>query len=188
MGKLVVLTGLDGSGTSSIARYLHASEPGSKILEGLPAPFTLFRDSIDRSVRAASPAAHYLFYLSAMIYASTLVEEMMLNCNGNIYCVRYLIDTVVSHRVAGLPVTLEYETELYRIRKPDLTIFLSVNESIRQSRLKARGKSYLDKVLDDDNIRDRFLKEFDKFSDQFVVVDNSERFLEEVVTEIRRYL
>jgi thymidylate kinase len=171
MGKLIVITGLDGSGTSSLAERLSYKDPGSHLMRTPSAPFDICREVIDTQVRCGSQAAHYLFYLSSVIFASTQIEELLKT--GNVYCVRYLIDTVVSHRVAGLNVDLAYEGDFYSIRRPDLTLFISINEQARQNRITSRGKGVLDRILDDDSIRLKFHEEFSRLSDQFVVVDNS---------------
>lgn len=183
MGKLIVLTGLDGSGTSSVSAELQKLDAGSKLFNGVSDPYLMCREKIDKATRTASPIAHYLFYLSANIYTSSLIEEALKS--GNVYCVRHLIDTVVSHRVAGLSVDLIYETSLYRIRKPDLIVFLSVKEEVRQERLNRRGKGYLDHTLDDNSFREKLLKEFSKLSEYFTTVNVSEKNVLQVVEEIR---
>ena len=183
MGKLIVLTGLDGSGTTSVAEYLHRMDSSSAILRTPGYPFADCREKIDKLVRDSSPAAHYLFYLASVVHASTRIEGLIRK--GNVYCVRYLIDTVVSHRVAGLPVDLVYETELYRIRRPDLTVFLSVREGVRQKRLESRGKGFLDRVLDDENIRLLFLREFRRLRNEFIEIDTTDRSIPEIASRIR---
>lgn len=107
---------------------------------------------------------------------------------GNVYCVRYLIDTVVSHRVAGLDVDMIYNGGFYNIRKPDLTIFVSVNENIRQERITSRGKGLLDKVLDHDSTRHRFEEEFNRLSSHFVTIDNSNTTHDQFVNEATKYI
>lgn len=116
------------------------------------------RDLIDERVRVVSQEAHYLYYLSSVIYMSDYIKKNFDYKNNNVYCVRYLIDTVVSHRVAGLNVEMDYNS--YNILKPDYTIFVGLDEAIRQERITKRGKSVLDKLLDDDNRRNGFLNEF----------------------------
>lgn len=151
---------------------LASRDPCSHLFKTPFGPYDLIRDQFDREVRTESQAAHYFFYLSNVIFASKKIEKLLKN--GNVYCSRYLIDTVVSHRAAGLNVDLEYENSLYSIRKPDLTIFMNLDEDSRQKRITLRGKSQLDKVLDDDETRDRFLQEFNRLSEHFVVIDNDE--------------
>jgi thymidylate kinase len=156
----IVITGLDGSGTSTVAELLHEMDEGS-ILTRTPSAEYSNREHIDGSVREISQKAHYLYYLSSVLYISDKIKKENTYKEKNVYCVRYLIDTVVSHRVAGLDVDLDYDT--YDILKPDLTIFVKLDEVLRQKRITERGKSKLDKVLDNEKKREEFNKNFDYF-------------------------
>ena len=183
----VVITGLDGSGTSSVAEFLHRLDKGSKIFRTPSEPFDIYKDSINQHIRLISPEAHYLFYLSSVVFASKNIEVALAE-NINVYCVRYLIDTVVSHRVAGLPVELEYRTELYNICRPDLSFFIDVNEDVRQERITRRGKGFLDKFLDDTETRLAFLREFSRLSHHFITISNTGRSIESVAQEIWHHM
>lgn len=153
----IVITGLDGSGTSTIGQKLHELDEGS-ILVRTPSIEYSGRDKIDQIVRNTSQVAHYFYYLSSVIYMSDYIKSNFDYKANNVYCVRYLIDTVVSHRVAGLNIKLDYNS--LNILKPDKTIFVSLDEATRQQRITERGKSFLDKVLDDDEKRQSFLQQF----------------------------
>lgn len=168
--KLIVITGLDGSGTSSLADGLSAKDPGSCVFKTPGPPFDHCRAQVDEQVRALSQPAHYLFYLSSVVFASTQIEKQLQQ--GNVYCVRYLIDTVVSHRAAGLDVDLDYDTQLYAIRRPDLTLMVQTAEQARQERISVRGKGFLDRLLDDDSLRNAFRREFDRLAGHYVTVTN----------------
>lgn len=103
----VVITGLDGSGTSTIAEKLHELDSASKLFK-TPSLEYSDRDKIDNIVHFESPIAHMLYYLSSVVYMSDYIKN---NCDvekNNIYVVRYLIDTVVSNRVAGIEIDLDY--------------------------------------------------------------------------------
>ena len=76
-----------------------------------------------------------------------------------------MIDTVVSNRVAGIPIELNYNVYGNNLLVPDATLFVNLNEEIRQKRITQRGKSVLDKVLDDDIKRQKFLDEFNRLLD-----------------------
>ncbi len=166
----IVITGLDGSGTSTIAEKLHKMDTGSYLFH---TPGEIFSDRkvMDKEVRKVSQNAHYLYYLSSVVYLSDYIKKYIDYKNCNVYCVRYLIDTVVSHRVAGLDVKLEYDQ--YNILKPDLTIFVTLSEEIRQKRITNRGKSFLDYVLDEEETRRAFLREFTKQMEKnSIIFDN----------------
>ncbi len=170
-GKLVVITGLDGTGTSSLAERLCAMDPNGVTFRTPSAVFSKVRPDIDDIVREESQAAHYLFYLAAVVHAGVELKEKLKH--HNVYCTRYLIDTVVSHRVNGVPAELEYETALYSIPRPTITLLVEVRERERQRRLDGRGRSALDRLLDEEDYRTSFLREFERFSDQFKRIDNT---------------
>ena len=165
----IVITGLDGSGTSTIAEKLHKLDAGSILLH-TPSNEYEGRKIIDTSVYNISTMAHYLYYLSSVSYTSDYIKKYIDINTTNVYCVRYLIDTVVSHRVAGLDIVQDYST--YNLLEPDMTIFINLDEDERQKRITKRGKSTLDKILDDSIKREKFLKEFDSQLRNSYVLDN----------------
>ena len=179
----IVITGLDGSGTSTVAENLHKMDKGS-LLVRTPSIEYANREYIDSEVRQTSQIAHYLYYLSSVVYISEKIKRAFDYKNKNVYCVRYLIDTVVSHNSAGLNVELEYAK--YGILKPDLTIFIKLNEETRQKRIKERGESQLDKLLDDPERRNAFYYNFSKFLDSSSTVyfDNGNSDVESNVAKL----
>lgn len=170
-GKFIVITGLDGSGTTSLAKSLAKKDPNGYFMQTPDDIFSDIRDIFSDNIRNFCPASHYHLYLSAVILASEQIKQKLKT--HNVYCVRYLMDTVVSHRVLGLNLSLDYNLGYYNIRKPDFTIFIDIDEDIRQERISRRGKSKLDKVLDDGVIRGRFMEEFDKFKHDIIRVSNN---------------
>ena len=188
MGKFIVITGLDGSGTSTVAEQLHGEDRGSCLMKSPPFPFAANRNVIDEKLYHSSPASHYLYYLSSNIYLSQLVTEKLAQDDANIYCVRYFIDTVVTHRAKGLDVTYEHETALYSIRKPDHIFYLDVEESERQLRLNERGRGFLDDQLNDEELRTRFLNEFAALEAEFTRIQTTNRSLEDIIKEIQSHI
>lgn len=188
MGKLVVLTGLDGCGSTTVAEQLHFEDAGSALFKSPPFPFSTNRHDIDEKVYHASPAAHYLYYLASNVYLTEMINEKMANSDGNVYCERYFIDTVVSHRAKGVNASYEHDTELYNIRKPDYIFYLDVEETERQQRLDARGRGFLDDQLNDEALRQRFLEEFNALEAEFIRIKTTNRELEEIVKEIQSYM
>lgn len=185
----IVITGLDGSGTSTVAELLHEMDKDS-ILTRTPSAEYSNREYIDGSVREISQKAHYLYYLSSVLYISDKMKKENMYKEKNVYCVRYLIDTVVSHRVSGLDVDLDYDT--YDILKPDLTIFVKLDENLRQKRITERGKSKLDKVLDNEKKREEFNKNFDYFlkleDNPTIVFNNNSSDVEKNVKSLLRLI
>lgn len=185
-GKLIVITGLDGSGTSSVAEELCKRDPEGELFKTPGGPFGEARELFDGEVRTLSSSAHYLYYLASVAYASDQIKELLKT--RNVYCVRYLIDTVISHRVAGMDLELAYEGMGYSILKPNATFFVNIDESVRQDRITVRGKSGLDKVLDDPETRGRFLTEFNRYAEEFHVIDNSTDNLQDAVQKAASFL
>ncbi len=171
---IIVITGLDGSGTSTIAKKLNELDPNSYIFR-TPSSEYSDRKSIDINIKKESDTAHMLYYLSSVVYMSDYIKKHCDYKNKNVYILRYLIDTVVSNRVAGTHINLDYNIYGNHLLEPDLTIFMQVNEDERQKRLFIRGKDSLDKTLDDEQIRNKFLKEFNQLLDpnKTIYVDNN---------------
>ncbi len=188
MGKFIVITGLDGSGTSTVAEALHNEDVGSSLMKSPPFPFSTNRNAIDEMVYDKSPAAHYLYYLASNVYLTELVNEKLASSDANIYCIRYFIDTVVSHRAKGVPALYEHETELYNIRKPDVIFYLDCEESERQLRLNERGRGFLDNQLNDDALREKFLQEFGALESEFIRIPTTNRELKSIIEEIKQHI
>ena len=70
----IVITGLDGSGTSTIATKLHNLDKGSILLH-TPSTEYKSREVIDTSVYETSTMAHYLYYLSSVAYISDYIKK-----------------------------------------------------------------------------------------------------------------
>ena len=179
---LIVITGLDGSGTSSIAEELHKLDKNSYLFKTPSSEFS-DRNSIDSLIKPVSPTAHMLYYLSSTVFMSDYIKQNCDYINNNVYLVRYLIDTVVSNRVAGVSIDLNYQLFGNQLLVPDLTLFVHLNEEERQRRITSRGKTELDKVLDDDLKRKKFLEEFRNNLDSTstIYVDNSDENIEQTV-------
>lgn len=188
MGKFIVLTGLDGSGTTTVAEQLHMEDTSSTLMKSPPYPFSSNRNTIDEKVFNSSPEAHYLYYLAANVYLSKLVDERLEQSAGNVYCQRFFIDTVVSHRAKGVNAAYEYETEQYKIRKPDYIFFLDVSEEERQLRLNERGRGFLDEQLSNETLRHKMIEEFNNLEAEFIRIKTTNRTLEEIVSEIKNYI
>lgn len=169
-GRLLVITGLDGSGITTVSKKLSELLPDSLLIETPQEPFRSFRSIVDS---LPSVEAKYFFYMSANAYASR-VASIAMNDGRDVIMGRYLIDTVVSNRVAGLNVSLEYRTSAFDLVRPDYTFFLKVREDTRIQRIEGRGypESDLDLKLRDVEIRRRFLEEFDKLRSEFILIDN----------------
>lgn len=185
----IVFTGLDGTGTSTIAEKLAAKDKGSILLK-TPSPEYKDREVIDKLVRKHSSMGHFLYYLSSTVFMSDYIKNNFDYKSNNVYCVRYLIDTYVSNKVAGLPIDFTYNILGNELLKPDLTVFINVDEKVRQQRITVRGKSELDKVLDEDIKRQAFLSEFENVLDKSKTyyLDNTDADLDSKVEELYTFI
>jgi thymidylate kinase len=173
MHRLIVITGLDGTGTSTAGEHLAASL-GARLIHTPAEPFRQVRGPIDRGPRDECPAAHYLFYLAALAHADATLIRPSLE-RGDVVCVRHLVDTVVSHRAAGLPVEVDYETPLFALRRPDRIFLLTVEEAVRRQRMAGRERcDHLDRALENEGLRGRFLEEFARLSGMLTRVDTTD--------------
>lgn len=185
MGKFIVLTGLDGSGTSSIAEKLLEKDTGALFYKSLPKLYSEKREEIDIATKYDSPTAHLHYYLSANCYLSDLIKKDILKYpQSNIYCVRYFIDTVVSQRASGIDIEYEYQQGFLDLIKPDFIFYLDVDESERQRRLDNRGKGFLDLTLDKDDFRNRFLDEFKNLENEYIRINTTNRSIDDIAQEI----
>lgn len=181
---IIVITGLDGSGTSSVAKKLHELDKGSYLFKTPSKDFS-DRDFYDNVVREESHTSHMLFYLSSTVFISDYIKNHCDYKNHNVYIVRYLIDTVVSNRVAGVDIDLDYNVYGNQLLKPDLTIFVNLDEKERQRRITERGKDTLDCVLDDEKTRKRFLEEFGNLLDpDRTIYVNNDKSLDNVSNNV----
>ena len=187
----IVITGLDGSGTSTVGKELHKIDDESYLLKTPSKEYT-GREIIDTEVRREACVANMLYYLSSTVYMSDYIRN---NCdykNRNVYLVRYLIDTVVSNRVAGIDMKMDYTIYGNELLVPDLTLFVGIDEQTRQSRITSRGKSTLDAVLDEEEKRQMFLAEFQQcLPESTIYVNNSSsnlgKTINKVYQKIKRY-
>ena len=171
VGKFIVITGLDGSGTTSIGKKLAEWDKDGYYLQTPEGVFSACRKEVINALRDDYHDAHYLYYLASVVKASHDILEKLKT--HNVYCVRYLIDTVVSHRTMGLDVELSYDLGFTQLAIPDTTLFVHIDEVERQQRITARGKSTLDMKLDDVDFRQTFIAQFERLASHFTIIDNS---------------
>ncbi len=74
----IVITGLDGSGTSTIAEKLHKTDTGSYLFH-TPGEIFSGRKVIDKEAREVAQNAHYLYYLSSVVCLSDYIKKYIDN-------------------------------------------------------------------------------------------------------------
>ena len=66
-GKFIVITGLDGSGTTSLGKKLANEDPIGYYLQTPHQIYSEVKDLFTDNIREQFPVAHLYFYLSAVI-------------------------------------------------------------------------------------------------------------------------
>ena len=193
---ITVFTGLDGMGTSTISRKVSELDEGS-ILTKTPSDLFVERNMMDEHLRNFSPDAHMMYYLMSVIAESDRLKACYDVNNTNIYITRYLIDTVVSNRVAGIDIPYDYNIRLgnyvHKILVPDVTVFIDGDEAKRQQRISKRGKDCLDKVLDDPEKVKMFRRQFIELLDPKKTIwinnnsDDPDKTAKEAFQKIKRF-
>lgn len=168
IGKLIVVTGLDASGKETQTRLLEErfdtlkrisfpnyDEPTGKVIRE-----KLLSGAIPNEIKCAKDA--YTVYEFAKLYTAdrrfTMSDETILNhlvSGGSIICDRYSESNLIhqatkfKHEDKSIEVKLReiaevnmlsYEHDMMKVRRPDLTIFLSVSPETTMKLLNKRGE------------------------------------------------
>jgi len=135
----IALEGLDGTGKSTIAAAL-ALRLGAELLRTPPAVLAPVRPLIDGAFES-SPTARQLFYAATVAEASDRARRT-LAAGRSVVIDRYWFSTVAYARVREGSLDLSVvEPHLLR---PDLTVFLQLEEPLRHRRVRTRGATAAD--------------------------------------------
>ncbi|MBI5516334.1 MAG: AAA family ATPase [Deltaproteobacteria bacterium] len=136
----MVLEGLDGTGKSTLASALCA-RLGAVSLRTPPEALAAVRPAVDAAL-APSPIATQLFYAGTVALASDLAGEA-LAAGRSVVLDRYWLSTLVYASCRPQRVALRALES--RLRRPDLTVYLTTDERVRAERLAARGVTRADR-------------------------------------------
>lgn len=67
-GKFIVITGLDGSGTTPIAKKLAERDPNGIFIHTPNNIFSKYRNEFDSELRINSPVLHYHFFIYLRLF------------------------------------------------------------------------------------------------------------------------
>lgn len=122
------------------------------------------------------------YYLLASLEAS-MIAKQNLDLWNNVIMDRNILSTLVYHKALGSDNAKNINLDTLDILRPDLTIYLDVEEEERFKRLNLRWDlSVTDKHLENDReLLNRVLEEYKKFSDQMYIIDTTWKNVEEVL-------
>lgn len=130
----IVIEGLDGTGKSTLAVKL-SERLGAICLKTPPDEFNKVRKTIDKTYDQCGIAAQ-LFYSSTVAYISYKVKNY-LDLKQSVVVDRYWLSTCIYAECRNNSIDLSIiET---KIIKPDLTVWLDLDEKERKQRIKQRG-------------------------------------------------
>lgn len=154
----VVIEGLDGAGKSTLATRL-ATRLGAVMLRTPPAELGAVRPVVDAAF-AQSPIAAQLFYGASVVHASDRARALLSRATP-VVIDRYWLSTLVYAQCRAAQVDLSAVEPV--LARPDLTVFLDVDEDARRARLTARGMTDADRdsVVQRDALRARYLAALD---------------------------
>ena len=173
--KLVVFEGIDGVGKTTLSRLLvdELVKRGIKAIryedvEEKGSGFNLVKPF----VKAQAPInSSLLFYIASAIYKSQQIEGLLKH--NWVICDRYIYSTLAYHKIRKANMSLVSDIKNFPIRKPDFSLLIKVNDSVRLQRIKARSgnNAYDLKTKSDRNLVGKMEKELEAFD--LIIIDNS---------------
>ncbi len=126
----ITIEGLSGSGKTTVATLL-AERLGAYYYKTPASMFVPIRSTVDAM---ATPFARYLYYYAGIVQASAEIVEAL--SQRPVVCDKFVATMLAYSRAAGVEVSTP-SPEV--IRAPDVSFLLEVQETVRMTRLNARG-------------------------------------------------
>ncbi len=181
----VVFEGVDGAGKSAVSTKV-SEKIDAMHLESPTGEFKKIRRYVDRNL---SDKGRFLFYLASNFDLSNYIGEK--RSNKTIICARYFHSTMIGYiSRQGLNIEDFYRClpiALDDLEKPDITIFLYVNEEAQRIRITSRescDNSAMDyKCLDDEKYRKILFNNYNHIAarENWICIDTSYMSIDEVV-------
>lgn len=178
-GIFIAQESLDGAGKSTVIQGL-AKQLNARLFKTPPEEFREVRhlfDDVD--------LGHKPFYASTVALTASRIDEA-LAAGSTVICDRYWLSTKVYGAMRPVDINLDaFEALLLR---PDVTIYLEIDEATRRTRLTEREElTSLDhrSLADAERLRLAYNQELTKpFSGKVIRIDTSSKTPEEIVAEI----
>lgn len=135
--KLIILEGIDGVGKTTIALEL------KKFLKKKGLPVILYEDyerkhpgfNLLKPLAKNMPiTGSHFFYLASSVYKSGIIKKLLKT--RWVICDRYFYSTNAYHKTKGSNLKI---TQLNELLKPDYAFLLTLDEKIRQERIKQKS-------------------------------------------------
>jgi dTMP kinase len=180
-GKLIVLEGIDGSGTTTQAAMLKKEF----VERGLPAHVTaepsngpvgsLIRQALSgrlvvrgrRSVRPPDwTTMALLFAADRQDHVASEIGPNLID-GVNVICDRYIYSSIVYQSVsAGKKEAVDWICELNRYtQKPDLVLYLKIDPA--EARRRREGRDFRSEIYDEPEFQEKLAKTYDTLPDLF---------------------
>lgn len=153
-GRLIVVEGLDGAGKTTLSKSL-AAALGAEWTTTPGKALRLLREDIELALDG--PIAHQLFYAASVVSEANAVAPALAR-GQDVVVDRYWASTVAYAALRGDGADLRSVER--SVRAADVTIFLTLREEVRRSRLLQRGASPGDVATFDTERRERLKRAF----------------------------
>lgn len=168
-GRFIVVEGFDGSGKSSIAKFI-AEKYGYLYMKTPMNAFARARECFDDSSNLLERLS---FYAGSCISASLAIEQLRRD-NISVVLDRYYYSTIAYHesKLGYIPKIIQ--DTLQNLFKPDLILLVKTNFSLTLERLAQRGMSMNDSLFLNNEYYEKIHYNYlNLFDAQHCLLDNS---------------
>jgi dTMP kinase len=196
-GKLIVLEGLDGAGTTSQTKKVHdalisAGIESHRTAQPSKGPIgLLLRNFLTGSITGGTQEMFSLLFAADRVHHCDQEVGKMLSNGINVICDRWYHSSYV-YQGAESPEMLRWIKSLNsRAMKPDLTMLLRVSPEIAAERRRLEGKA--EELFDNIEMQKKVSDAYDSvFSDlayeEHVVIVNGEQSIDDVFKNIYKHV
>ena len=173
----IAIEGLDGVGKSTIGKALADRVP-AKLLKTPQQSLNLFHKFFQS--RSPSKMSLIFYYLSVFAISFRIRFDFS---KKNYICVRYFDSTIAYHAAFNLKLPICHYGFL--IKKPDIVVFLILDENERKKRLSLRSKlSVIDSLSNKLEVRNKILDHYYNHLISSLTIDITGKSVDKIVSII----
>lgn len=128
----ISIEGIDGSGKSTVVKLL-AEKLGGVAISTPPDIMKQIRSEFDDS---KSRKSRYYFYISGLYLLDESIRQLMRE--GHVICDRHIHSTLAYQYPDNEPFPTDIDSLFQDLQKPEKTIFLTADKTIRRARILSR--------------------------------------------------